>query len=249
MMPPATHACKSSLEMPKAGLTSLSACSKSAIVTCSESVETACLGLFRFSTCTCLPNANEAADLTRPSISAPEKFLVAPASSPRLTSAPRYLACFMPAVWMERIWNLPFSSGSEISTCTSRRPGRSRASSIMSLRLVMPMTRMLLSEWTPSIFESSWLTTVSCTPVPSRVEPRCLHTESISSKMMMCSSESSPFSCISASASAKSARMFSSDCPTYLERISGPCTTLGSFPLSILPICLAIRVLPVPGGP
>lgn len=43
--------------------------------------------------------------------------------------------------------------------------------------------------------------------------------------------------------------MFSSDCPTNLLRISGPLTTLGSRALSILPICRAINVLPVPGGP
>ena len=113
----------------------------------------------------------------------------------------------------------------------------------------MPITRMLLRELTPSILESSWLTTVSPTPVPSRDEPRALHTESISSKMMMCSSESSPRSAYSASASAKRLRMFSSLCPTNLERTSGPLTIFGSFPLSILPICRAMSVLPVPGGP
>jgi len=43
--------------------------------------------------------------------------------------------------------------------------------------------------------------------------------------------------------------MFSSLCPTNLLRISGPFTTFGSRAFSIFPICLAIRVLPVPGGP
>ena len=51
------------------------------------------------------------------------------------------------------------------------------------------------------------------------------------------------------SASAKSARTFPSDWPTYLESTSKPLTILGSLPLSILPICRAISVLPVPGGP
>ena len=95
--------------------------------------------------------------------------------------------------------------------CTSRRPGRKMASSSMSLRLVMPMRRMLLRASTPSIFVSSWLTMESCTPVPLFTDPRALHTASISSKMMMCRSLSSPFALYSASASAKSARMFSSD--------------------------------------
>eukprot|EP00732_Lithocolla_globosa_P002725 Lithocolla_globosa_v1_NODE_1889_length_2271_cov_14.911101.p3 type:complete len:194 gc:universal NODE_1889_length_2271_cov_14.911101:1229-1810(+) len=72
---------------------------------------------------------------------------------------------------------------------------------------------------------------------------------SISSKMMMCSALSSPRCLYSASASAKRLRMFSSDCPTNLLRISGPKTILGSRAFNILPICLAINVLPVPGGP
>ena len=42
----------------------------------------------------------------------------------------------------------------------------------------------------------------------------------------------------------KSLRMFSSDAPTYLFSTSGPFTTLGSRPFSILPICRAISVLP-----
>ncbi len=55
-----------------------------------------------------------------------------------------------------------------------------------------PMSKMLLMASTPSILVSSWLTTVSCTPLPSRTEPLLLQMASISSKMMMCSSESSP---------------------------------------------------------
>lgn len=53
----------------------------------------------------------------------------------------------------------------------------------------------------------------------------------------------------SSSASANSLRMLASDSPTYLLRISGPLTTFGSLAFSILPICLAISVLPQPGGP
>lgn len=45
------------------------------------------------------------------------------------------------------------------STCTSRRPGRSTASSIMSLRLVSPMTKTFSSAWMPSSLERSWFTT------------------------------------------------------------------------------------------
>lgn len=48
-----------------------------------------------------------------------------------------------------------------------------------------PMTRMLLSCSTPSILDSSWLTTVSWTPVLPAMLPRCLQMASISSNMMM----------------------------------------------------------------
>ena len=130
---------------------------------------------------------------------------------------------------------------------TSRRPGRSTASSIMSFRFVIPITRILFrlyvrqwvvfpslsphsarsssnctilyptslssspaihtlthtvthlstrplcrATWTPSIFERSWLTTVSATPVPPPVVPLTRQMESISSKMMICNSELSP---------------------------------------------------------
>eukprot|EP00158_Paraphelidium_tribonemae_P010373 Partr_v1_DN5091_c0_g1_i1_m31316 len=150
---------------------------------------------------------------------------------------------------MLRICTRPSSSGRPISTCTSRRPGRMMASSIMSLRLVMPMSSTLLSESTPSILDSSWFTIESLTPVPPPDVPRCLAIASNSSKMMMCRSLSSPASACSFSASANRLRMFSSDWPTYLLRISGPLTILGGCACSALPIWRAISVLPQPGGP
>ena len=90
---------------------------------------------------------------------------------------------------------------------------------------------------------------LSFTPVPPPVVPRTLEMASNSSKMMMCSSLSSPFSACSSSASLKSARMFSSEAPTYLLRISGPFTILGGLACSALPILRAMSVLPQPGGP
>lgn len=72
---------------------------------------------------------------------------------------------------------------------------------------------------------------------------------SISSKMMMWRSLLSPSSSCSFSASSNSARMFASDSPTYLFRISGPFTTFGSCAFSAFPICRAISVFPQPGGP
>lgn len=43
--------------------------------------------------------------------------------------------------------------------------------------------------------------------------------------------------------------MFSSDLPTYADIISGPLTILGSTEFKALDNFLAIKVLPVPGGP
>ena len=65
----------------------------------------------------------------------------------------------------------------------------------------------------------------------------------------MCRSAWSPLAFWSSSASRKSLRMFSSLWPTNLLSTSGPLTILGSRVASILPICLAMSVLPVPGGP
>mmetsp|Transcript_15108 Transcript_15108/g.47451 ORF Transcript_15108/g.47451 Transcript_15108/m.47451 type:complete len:235 (+) Transcript_15108:610-1314(+) len=193
--------------------------------------------------------AYEAAALTRPSSSAPEKFFVLVATAARSTSGSRRREVRIDAVLMSRIWRRPFSSGKPISTWSSSRPGRRMASSIMSLRFVMPMMRMLLSESTPSILARSWLTTESWTPVESRVEPRDFMIASISSNMTMWSMLSSPAFFCSASASANSSRIFSSDPPTYRSRISGPFTILGSRAFSTLPICRAIKVFPHPGGP
>ncbi len=224
-------------------------------------------------------------------------------------------------------WGAPALSWA-FSKAGAARPGALRRG--RARRLVMPMSRMLLSASTPSILVSSWLTTVSCTPLPSRTLPRDLQIASISSKMMTCSSLAAPlaFSSASASCAARGARrdrdrvgwqeqwqhataldhssglmhtaseattascmlgahatgvprgapkrlcraprvtaapcalgalrslragagrttnslrMFSSEAPTYLLSTSGPLTTLGSRPFSILPICRAISVLP-----
>lgn len=52
-------------------------------------------------------------------------------------------------------------------------------------RIHIPMTKILFSCSTPSIFDSSWFTTVSWTPVLPAMLPRCLQMASISSKIMM----------------------------------------------------------------
>mmetsp|Transcript_12003 Transcript_12003/g.17550 ORF Transcript_12003/g.17550 Transcript_12003/m.17550 type:complete len:253 (+) Transcript_12003:935-1693(+) len=171
------------------------------------------------------------------------------ASSFMSTSEARAPESFICLVWMRRICCLPSSSGSPTSTWTSSLPGRSTASSIISLRLVIPMIRMLFKAFTPSILDKSWFTTVSWTPVLPEMVPRGLQIASISSKIMMWSCDLSPFSSCSFSASLKSSLMFSSVWPTYLLNTSGPLMILGSRALKHLAICLAIKVFPVPGGP
>mmetsp|Transcript_16219 Transcript_16219/g.52478 ORF Transcript_16219/g.52478 Transcript_16219/m.52478 type:complete len:341 (+) Transcript_16219:539-1561(+) len=246
-MPCGMQSCSISSGQPKAGCSSASARSKSGRVTSKFS---AFAPFLTFSTVTSRPKAHEVADRTSPSISAPEKFFVSAASSSSETSGERYLFSRIFAVCIERIWCRPCSSGSEISTCTSSRPGRSSAGSISSGRLVRPMTRMLSSCSTPSILASSWLTTESRMPdVSPEREPRSLVKASISSNTITCSAESSPASACSTSASAKSERMNCSESPTYLDIISGPLTILGSRAPSAVQISRASNVLPQPGGP
>ena len=54
---------------------------------------------------------------------------------------------------------------------------------------------------------------------------------------------------MSFSAGSNSFLIFSSDPPTNLSKISGPFTTCGFSQLRASAIFLAIKVLPVPGGP
>mmetsp|Transcript_87443 Transcript_87443/g.247958 ORF Transcript_87443/g.247958 Transcript_87443/m.247958 type:complete len:352 (+) Transcript_87443:838-1893(+) len=240
------HISKSSLCWPNAGIISVSAFSKSSCTTetwpMSFDFEMSDMFTLRF-------NANDVAQRMSPSSSAPEKFLVCVARAGMETSLSRYPFSLMFLVWMLRISTRPFSSGRLISTCISRRPGRSKASSMRSMRFVIPITRRLLRASTPSIFESSWFTMLSWTPVLSRELPRDLQIESISSKITTCSWEFSPWSLYSFSASTKRLRMFSSAWPTYLFRISGPLTIFGSAAFRNLASCLAMSVFPVPGGP
>ncbi|KAH3685448.1 hypothetical protein WICPIJ_003563 [Wickerhamomyces pijperi] len=216
--PPSRHPFISSSLTPKAGVISVSALRKCSLVTFIASRSLALYLVLPSPMFTTLFTANDVAALTKPSISAPEKFFVIEASSFKLTSAAKLLDCLS-------------------------------ALSIKSFLLVIPMTKMLFNWSTPSILANNWFTTLSATPVPSPLEPLCLNTESNSSKMIMCNDDSSPLDLYSASASLNKFLMFSSEEPTYLLKISGPLTIFGSLALSICPIFLAIKVLPVPGGP
>lgn len=118
-----------------------------------------------------------------------------------------------------------------------------------SFLFVIPITRMLLRDSTPSILVSSWFTTKSGAFEPLLFEPLCLQIASISSNTMIWSGLWSPNDCSSSRAFLNNLRMFYSDSPTYLLKISGPLTIVSYLALRTLASCLAISVFPVPGGP
>ena len=62
----------------------------------------------------------------------------------------------------------PFRSGLSTTTRRSKRPGRSRAGSRTSGRLVAPSTRSPLVESNPSISERSWFRVCSRSSLPPR---------------------------------------------------------------------------------
>mmetsp|Transcript_25439 Transcript_25439/g.101394 ORF Transcript_25439/g.101394 Transcript_25439/m.101394 type:complete len:485 (-) Transcript_25439:1445-2899(-) len=203
------------------------------------------------------PSANEAAERTSPASSAPEKSTARAARPASPTSSTKAAASAAIAslariarVWMRRMSRRPARSGRSIVTWTSRRPGRLRAGSMSSGRLVSPTTRTLGSSSTPSILARSWLTTPSRTPVVSPAsEPRGRAMASISSRTMTWSADRSPERAYSSSAGRKSSRTLRSASPTNLSRISGPLTTRGSRAPSSRASSRASSVLPHPGGP
>ena len=125
------------------------------------------------------------------SISAPVKFLSSLANVVKSTSGSNKLFFYIVLVCIWSISSHPFSSGRPISTWTSNLPGLKTAQSIRSSLLVMPMTSMLFKASTPSIIDSSWLTTLSLTPVSPLEVPLYLAMASNSSKITMCRFDSS----------------------------------------------------------
>mmetsp|Transcript_27980 Transcript_27980/g.52993 ORF Transcript_27980/g.52993 Transcript_27980/m.52993 type:complete len:280 (+) Transcript_27980:395-1234(+) len=121
----------------------------------------------------------------------------------------------------------------------SRRPGRRRAASIMSILLVAASTKTspLLTS-TPSKKVSSWLTTLSVTPVESF--PLLGARDSNSSKNIRQGEATS--------ALAKTSRTAASEAPMNLSRSSGP-LTLMKFRLLFFAMAEPRRVLPQPVGP
>ena len=94
-----------------------------------------------------------AASFTRLARSAPENPGAPRDTGSRSTSGPNFLS----RPWTARIALRSIWLGSGISTVRSKRPGRSRAGSRISRRLVAPITTTLVSGSNPSISDSSWL--------------------------------------------------------------------------------------------
>ena len=145
------------------------------------------------------------------------------------------------AAWTPRIFWRPETSGRSTVTRRSKRPGRSRAGSRMSGRLVaaMRMTAELSSK--PSISTSSWLSVCSRSSwPPPRPAPRWRPTASISSMKMMQGAAS--LACL------KRSRTREAPTPTNISTKSEPLMEKNGTPASPA-TALASRVLPVPGGP
>src|SRR5712692_8202803 len=181
--------------------------------------------------------ASSAASFTRLARSAPEKPEVPRARTMRSTLG----ASGMRRAWTRRISSRPLTSGRATTTCRSKRPGRSRAGSRTSGRLVaaMRMTPSLVSK--PSISTRSWLRVCSRSswPPPSPA-PRCRPTASISSMKMM--QGACFFPCSNRS------RTRLAPTPTNISTKSEPEMLKNGTPASPA-MARARSVLPVPGDP
>mmetsp|Transcript_11925 Transcript_11925/g.32592 ORF Transcript_11925/g.32592 Transcript_11925/m.32592 type:complete len:313 (+) Transcript_11925:1308-2246(+) len=178
-----------------------------------------------------------AASFSRLARSAPAKPGVRRATSCRSTSSASFLlrACTC------RIARRPFWSGTSTDTWRSNRPGRSRAGSRMSARLVAAMTMTPVLPSKPSISVSSWFRVCSRSSLPPPMpEPRARPTASISSTKIRQGAFSLAF--------LKRSRTRLAPTPTNISTNSEPEMEKKGTPASPA-IALASRVFPVPGGP
>ncbi|KAH3658912.1 hypothetical protein OGATHE_006638 [Ogataea polymorpha] len=147
-------------------------------------------------------------------------------------------ASFMFLVWILRTSSLPAASGIPMSTSLSNLPNLLKAGSIELGLLVAAITTTFDLAFIPSIKVKSWETTLLST------SPFVLSLfgaiESISSMKMI---DGEFFS-----ASSKAFLRLLSDSPAIFDMISGPLIRKKNAPVS-LATALAIKVLPVPGGP
>ena len=140
-----------------------------------------------------------------------------------------------------RIASRPRRSGASTATCRSKRPGRSRAGSRMSGRLVAAMRMTSSRASKPSSSTSSWLSVCSRSswPPPMPV-PRWRPTASISSTNTMAGAMSFAWR--------NRSRTRAAPTPTNISTKSEPEMVRNGTPASPA-TARASSVLPVPGGP
>ena len=140
-----------------------------------------------------------------------------------------------------RMFLRPVRSGSSTGMRRSKRPGRNRAGSRLSGRLVAARTTIPLWLSKPSISVSSWLSVCSRSSLPLKPPPsRFLPMVSISSIKTMHGAFS--LACLNRS------RTLAAPRPTNISTNSEPEILKNGTPASPA-TALASRVLPVPGGP
>mmetsp|Transcript_10276 Transcript_10276/g.31497 ORF Transcript_10276/g.31497 Transcript_10276/m.31497 type:complete len:291 (-) Transcript_10276:487-1359(-) len=182
-----------------------------------------------------------AASFIRLASEAPENPMVRRATMSRSTPS----AIGLPRACTLRMARRPSLSGRSTGTRRSKRPGRSKAESRTSARLVAAMTITPEFPSNPSISVRIWFSVCSRSslppPMPPRAEPaRWRPTASISSMKTM---QGAFFL-----ASEKSERMRAAPTPTNISTNSEPDADTKGTPAS--PATARARsVLPVPGGP
>mmetsp|Transcript_58387 Transcript_58387/g.186138 ORF Transcript_58387/g.186138 Transcript_58387/m.186138 type:complete len:325 (-) Transcript_58387:545-1519(-) len=181
--------------------------------------------------------ARMAASFMRLARSAPEKpgVRMAMVSTETESSRVLFLVC------TPRMAVRPLMSGTSTDTWRSKRPGRRRALSRMSARLVAATTMMPVLPSKPSISVRSWLSVCSRSSLPPPIPvPRERPTASISSTNTMQGAFSFAF--------LKRSRTRDAPTPTNISTNSEPEMEKKGTPASPA-MALARRVLPVPGGP
>ena len=181
--------------------------------------------------------ASKAASLSKFSKSAPTKPGVCLAIIFKSTSPANGL--FL--AWTFKIASLPLTSGRPTKILRSNRPGRSKAGSKTSDRLVAAITMTPSSPSNPSISTSIWFKVCSRSSWPPPIPlPRRRPTASISSIKMIDGAFFLAFS--------NKSRTRLAPTPTNISTKSDPEIEKNGTPASPA-TALASKVLPVPGGP
>ena len=184
--------------------------------------------------------ASRAASLTRLARSAPTIPGVVAAIRERSTSE----SSGTPREWTLRMASRPVRSGGETATRRSKRPGRSRAWSSTSGRLVAPMTITLVFESKPSISVRIWFSVCSRSSLPplNPATPEVRERPIASSSSMKTMAGAASLACLNRSRTrdAPTPTMASTNSDAAIEKngtSASPATARAS------------SVLPVPGGP